>query len=72
MLDADTFAQRYTLSFASRDQPIQTPQDDCWVSPFELTREINRAPGNPATIRSRAGAAPSPSTATATTSWTGG
>ncbi len=50
VLDADTFAQRYTLSFASRDQPIQTPQDDCWVSPFELTREINRAPGNPATI----------------------
>lgn len=50
VLDALTFPQHFALSFVSRGQDLQTPADECWVHPFELNREINRGPGNPATI----------------------
>ena len=50
VIDADTFPQTFTLSFVSRGQDIQTPQDPCWIDPFNVRRNINRAPGNPATI----------------------
>lgn len=50
VIDADTFPQRFALSFVSRGQDIQTPADPCWIGPLRLGRDIHRAPGNPATI----------------------
>ncbi len=49
--DADSFPQRYTLTYSVRDAPIQAPGDPCWIRGLDVDEELTREQGHdPVTI----------------------